>query len=70
MDLYLRRHPLSGGLHPDAAIHVMGDGGDDSHDDEGPEEPADQELDKRQLEDVEADVAFRTEDHQCRSPRR
>ena len=34
----------------------MGDRGDDSHDDESPEYPADQELYERQLEDIKADV--------------
>ena len=41
VNLHLRSHPLPGGLHPDAAVHVMGDGGDDGHNDEGSEEPAD-----------------------------
>ena len=56
MDLYLGGDSLTSGLDPDAAVHVMGDRGDDRHDDERPEHPADQELYERQLEDIEADV--------------
>ena len=57
MDFHLGGDPLPGGLHPDAAVHIVGDGGDNRHDDEGSEYPADQELDERQTEDVKADVS-------------
>ena len=49
-------HPPLGALEVDAAVEVVGDGGDDEHHDQRFEGPAEQELDERQLEDVEADV--------------
>ena len=57
MGLDLRRHLLQRRLEPDAAVEVVGDGGDDQDDDQRREEPVDDELGERQLEDVEADVA-------------
>ncbi len=43
-------------LQADPAVEVVGHAGDDQHHHEGFEEPAQQEVDERQLEDVEADV--------------
>ena len=54
--LHLRRHPVVLGAHADAAVEVVGDGGDDEHDQQRREQPADEEAQERQLEDVEADV--------------
>ena len=58
MRLHLRLHPAAGGgLHPDGAVEVVPDGGEDERHQHGGERPADQEVEERQAEDVEADVA-------------
>ena len=54
--LHLRGDPLERALEADPAVEVVLDGGDDEHDHEPGEEPLEDELDERQLEDVEADV--------------
>ena len=56
MRLHLGRHPLTGRLHPDAAVQVVGDRGDDDDDQHGGEQPVHDEPQERQREDVEADV--------------
>ena len=54
--LDLGRHPGPGVLHPDAAVEVVGHGGDQQDDDQRGEQPGDHERQEGQLEDVEADV--------------
>ena len=54
--LHLRRDPLERALEPDPAVEVVRDRGDDEHDHQAGEQPVDDELEERQLEDVEADV--------------
>ena len=56
MRLHLRRDPLERALEPDPAVEVVRDRGDDEHDHEPGEQPLGDELQERQLEDVEADV--------------
>ena len=55
MGLDLRRDLLHG-LHPYAAVQVVGDGGDDQDDDDRGEQPIHHELQERQLEHEEPDV--------------
>ena len=54
--LHLRRDPVARRAHPDAAVEVVGDGGDDEHDEQRREQPPDEEGEERQPEHVEADV--------------
>ena len=54
--LHLGRHPLAGRLQTDPTVEVVRHGGDDQDDHERREQPADQEAQERQLEDVETDV--------------
>ena len=56
VELHLRRDPPALHLQADAAVQVVGDGGDDQDDHRGGEQPVDDERQERQLEDVEADV--------------
>ena len=56
--LDLGRHLLHRRLEADAAVEVVGHGGDDEDDDDRREQPVGHELHERQLEDVEADVAL------------
>ena len=54
--LDLGRHALTGRLHPDAAVQVVGDRGDDDDDQHCGEQPVHDEPQERELEHVEADV--------------
>ena len=54
--LHLRGDALERGLEADPAVEVVRERGDEQHDDEPAEEPLGDELQERQLEDVEADV--------------
>ena len=54
--LDLRGHPLEGALEADPTVEVVLDRGDDQHDHEPGEQPLGDELEERELEDVEADV--------------
>ncbi len=56
VDLHRRRHLLERAPHPDPAVEVVSHGHHQEHDDEGREGPLEQELEERELEDVEAHV--------------
>ena len=56
LGLHRRRDPLARTLEADAPAEILGHGRDQEHHDHRFEGPPEQELDERQLEDVEADI--------------